>query len=295
MSRTDFCRRVIPLAVVAVGIAFFVPPQALRASGHGPVFGHATPTLGRGGWEADLAFMTRPGEQTPAMLMGLLAYGITENLQVSVAGPVSLRRRALPASRLTHMMGANLDIQPMLAWRFHRNDFDIGKRFESTAYFSVLFPTDSLRNGLRTEAGYYAAVATGYVSRSHYLWGGVGYQRYGARQGDRLSDFLTYSGVWAWRPPALRKDYPAWDWRIMVELVGEEIGRARRAGLPLSNSGGRQVFAGPTTLGIYKNWAVSGGVLFPVYRGLNGIQAREDFRFVFNVSYFFWPGGKRGH
>jgi len=279
--------------VIQLVFLMSLAPASLLASGHGPVFGHATPTLGRGAWETDLVLMTRPGEQTPAMLMGFLGYGLTENVQLSVAGPASLKRASLPAARLTSMMGANLDVQPMVAWRFHRQDVNVGRRFESTAYFSGLFPTDSTRGGVRTDPGFYAAVATGYVSRSHYLWAGIGYQRYGADGGDRLSDLVTYSGVWAWRPPLLRRDYPEWDWRFMAEFVGEGMGRVRRGGLSVVDSGGHQMFLGPTVLGLYRDWGVSGGVLFPAYRNLNGTQPRESARVVVTLTYFFWPGGRK--
>jgi hypothetical protein len=38
------------------------PPPTAWASGHGPVFGAATPTLGRGGWSVDQAWTVRAGE-----------------------------------------------------------------------------------------------------------------------------------------------------------------------------------------------------------------------------------------
>jgi hypothetical protein len=36
---------------------------AAAASGHGPVFGAATPTLGRGGWSVDQAWTLRAGRR----------------------------------------------------------------------------------------------------------------------------------------------------------------------------------------------------------------------------------------
>ena len=44
---------------------------------------------------------------------------------------------------------------------------------------------------------------------------------------------------------------------------------------------------GPTTLGVYKNYAVSAGIQWPVYRAVSPIYARERFRWSVNVAYFF--------
>ena len=48
------------------------------------------------------------------------------------------------------------------------------------------------------------------------------------------------------------------------------------------------MFLGPTVLGIYKTFAVSGGVQFPLYRDTGPFFARERFRFAINVSYFLF-------
>ena len=60
-------------------------PASVFASGHGPIFGFATPTLGKGAWSLDVAAMDRiAGSEQAVMLRSMLGYGITEDLQVSV-------------------------------------------------------------------------------------------------------------------------------------------------------------------------------------------------------------------
>ena len=58
----------------------------MHASGHGPVFGAATPTLGKGGWSFDQALngqaMDGSGD-TSALLRSMISFGITEKLQIS--------------------------------------------------------------------------------------------------------------------------------------------------------------------------------------------------------------------
>jgi hypothetical protein len=47
------------------------------------------------------------------------------------------------------------------------------------------------------------------------------------------------------------------------------------------------LFVGPTLLGLYSGWGVSGGPLFPAYRQLNGNQPREKVRLALDVIFWF--------
>lgn len=71
-------------------------------------------------------------------------------------------------------------------------------------------------------------------------------------------------------------------------MTGEKWGSIRHLGVPLSNTGGHQVFLGPSTLGIYKSFAISGGAQFPVYRDTSSVFPREKVRVAVNVSYFLF-------
>jgi hypothetical protein len=73
-----------------------------------------------------------------------------------------------------------------------------------------------------------------------------------------------------------------------VEAEGEINGHAVRSGVAQPDTGGRILLVGPTTLLLYKQYGIEGGVLFPVYQSPNGIQPREHYRVVINASYFFW-------
>jgi hypothetical protein len=84
-------------------------PQAAFASGHGPVFGATTPTLGKGGWSLDTAWTMRAGE--PEGSEQMLKSIITENLQLSASLPTR-RRQCSPAARRSRPPGAEIDSQP---------------------------------------------------------------------------------------------------------------------------------------------------------------------------------------
>ena len=140
---------------------------------------------------------------------------------------------------------------------------------------------------LHRAPGLYTAFSSGIASRSHYVWAGVGNMHFAERFGDRRPNVITYSAVWGYRPPPLQREYPRWDWRVFAEMSGDSSSRVQRAGQLMSGTGGNQVFVGPTALGIHKNYAIEGGIQFPVYRNLGPLQIRERYRFAINLSRFF--------
>ncbi len=272
--------------------AFLAMPSGGRTQGHGPIFGLSTPTLGKGGWSLDATVMGRMlNEQQTAMVRTLLSYGINEDLQFSASLPMPIyTTQGVVPTRVSTRMPASPDIEFTLGWRFQRRELGIGKRFESTAYVAFDYPTDPLRVGLRTTPGVAGALVTGYASRVIYAWAGALYRRYVTPIGptaDHLGDLAMYSLVVGYRPPQFQHDYPRPDWRLFVEAVGENTRRDVAAGVERANSGGHQLFVGPTLLGLYGGWGVSGGPIFPVHRRLNGTQPRERVRMSVNFVRWF--------
>jgi hypothetical protein len=102
-----------------------------------------------------------------------------------------------------------------------------------------------------------------------------------------MGDVVFVSGVYGYRPPALRLDYPKPDLRFFVEAMAEHTETALHHGIEMLTSGGTAVFVGPTALLLYKAYGLEGGMLFPVYQRTD-FAPLERFRFGVNVSYFFW-------
>jgi hypothetical protein len=278
------------LTGVALAIAVSWPGAAM-ATGHGPVFGAATPTLGRDGWSLDLAWMVRRNQtdDDDQMLRGMIGYGVTEDLQISASLPVPLGGNAqMPMGRMMAMMSGNRDVETIVGWRFHRRAIGERARFESTAYVGATVPLEHQRAGMRTAPSVSASLASGYASRAHYFWIGGSYLRSFEEGGERLGDVKSLSVVYGFRPEALRLDYPKPDLRFFVESVAERTEAARHGNVPLANTGGDLVLAGPTFLLLYKAYGLSGGVMLPLHQRLNGSQPKERFRFGLNASYFFW-------
>jgi hypothetical protein len=271
-------------------LATVVFAPALQASGHGPVFGLATPTNPRGGFSFDTGIMGRAGDGSGTMFRGTLGYGLTENLKISISAPLIFQSEPFPISRTTAVMPMGGDFEGLAIWRFHRQDTGVGSRFESAVIGGLLVPgpqeSQGPLRGISSGPGGLIGAVTGIASRSHYAWGGLTYQHYGQSSGDRKPGLLFYSVAYAYRPPSWRTD-SGWDWRIFGELTGERAEAIHHAGGDVLGSESHQVFVGPTTLGVYKNIAVSAGIQWPVYRELGQLYPRERVRFALNFSYFF--------
>lgn len=259
------------------------------ASGHGPVFGAATPTLGRGGWSVDQAWTLRAGDegQRQQMLKTMLSVGVTENLQISGSFPLAMSDGRLAPSRMMSAMSSDRDFEGLAAYRFQRRPVGIGGRQESTFYVGGTAPLESSRNGVGAGPSIEAGGSTGYASRAHYLWVGGGVQHFFDRGGDQLGESRLVTFVYGYRPKALRTEAGKPDLRFFVEATGEDRSAGRVAG---TEAGGphRTIFVGPTSLLLHKAVALEAGVLFPVYQQGTTASVKERVRVAVNVAYFFW-------
>jgi hypothetical protein len=286
------------LTVLALGLFGVVMPTPLHGSGHGPIFGAATPTLGKGGWSFDQAWMGQVAKgpaDAGSLLRGMIGFGVTEKIQLSASLPVPLKGgHGMPSGRMMAMMSGNRDFEVLAGWRFQTRPVGKGARLESTVYIGGLVPLDARRGGIAASPAGYVSLTTGYASRSHYLWVGGSHQRHAVRSGDRQGSVTSYSLVYGYRPAAWRLEYPKPDLRVFVEAVGDRTSPAMHDGRSMPGSGGHVVLVGPTLLLLYKAYGLGGGVMFPVYQRTNGMQSGERLRFGVNFSYFFWPGKGKG-
>jgi hypothetical protein len=275
---------------MAAGTLWLIP-SLIYASGHGPVFALATPTNPQGGFSFDTSFMGRyGGGDSGTMYRGTLGYGVTENLRVSVSAPLLFQTDAFATSRTAAVTPMGGDFEVLGLWRFQRKDFGVGKRFETTAIGGLLVPGPQVDNGalqgMKNRPGGLVGIVSGVTSRSHYAWVGTTYQRYAPAVGDRRGDLQFYSFAYAYRPESWRRDN-GWDWRIFAECTGERLSSLQRAGMDVPGSRSDQAFVGPTALGVYKNYAVSAGVQFPIYQNVGVVYPRERVRVSVNFTWFF--------
>ena len=224
------------------------------------------------------------------MLRGSLGYGVTENFKVSVSAPVVLTTESFAPARMSAFTPMTGDIEALALWRFDRRDTGVGSRIESALLGGVLVPGPQDAGGVLREVksgvGALVGAVTGFASRSNYFWVGSSYQRYAESKNDRRPDLLNYTLAYAYRPRSWRRD-TGWDWRIFGELTGDRAGKFQRRGMQSAGTESHQVFVGPTTLGVYKNYSVSAGIQFPVYRAVSSQYPRENVRWSINFAYFF--------
>jgi hypothetical protein len=260
----------------------------VNGADHGPVFGLATPTNPKGGWSLDLGVNGRSG--MASNLEAELTYGLTQNLKLAVSGPVVFQPDPYPRSSVTTNTPISGDFSALAWWRFQKRDF-AGKRIESTAVAGVLVPGPQQETGLYRDLnsgpGYLVGGVTGIASRSQYIWLGTSYQRYAESKGDRRPDLLSYTAVYGYRPLSWRTDYPRWDWRVFGEFTGERTGTVQRQNLEVPGSQAKQMFLGPSVLGVYRAIGIEAGMQFPIYRDAGPLFPKERFRFAVNFAYFF--------
>jgi hypothetical protein len=282
MQQSKTCPWVVAMAATLTVV------QVGNSADHGPVFGLATPTNPEGGWSFDLGVNGRGG--TASTLEAELTYGLTQNIKLAVSGPVVFQPDAYPRSSVTANTPISGDFSGLVWWRFQRKDF-AGKRVESTAVAGVLVPGPQQETGLYRDLnsgpGYLVGGVTGVASRSQYVWVGATYQRYTESRGDRRPDLLSYTAVYGYRPLAWRTDYPRWDWRVFGEFTGERTGTLQRDNFAVPGTEARQMFLGPSLLGVYRSIGIEAGVQFPIYRDVGPLYPKERYRFAINFAHFF--------
>ena len=267
------------------------------AADHGPVFGYATPVNSQRELSLDSGIFGRYGSRGTQFSTGsLFGYGVTPHLTVSAFLPASFGRGSLPESRMTDggewYAGAS--------WRFLHSVTTVGKRIESTASLGLVVPGPQQDSGilgtLHRAPGVAGSVATGFASRSQYLWAGGGYTGFAERSGDRRPDTISWSGVYGYRPAKLRRGYDQWDYRGFAEFTGEHTGNVRSNRFIVPGSSTTSLWLGPTVLAIFKDVAISGGLQAPLFRDASdSLYGREHIRFAINFSYLKYSSQTSSH
>jgi hypothetical protein len=282
--------------VLFLACAVFVTGTALAAD-HGPVFSYATPVNSEREFSFDTGLIGRNGSGGTQLSTGSgFGYGITPHITANVFLPATFGSGSLPESRIV----SGSEWSAGASWRFLHSVTSVGKRIESTASLSVVVPGPQQDSGvlgsLHRAPGIAGTVVTGLASRSQYLWVGGGYTRFAEVSHDRRPDTLSWSAVYGYRPPSLRRGYDQWDYRGFAEFTGEHTGGVRTNGFVLPDSSSTTLWLGPSVLAIHKNIAIEGGVQGPLFRDVSeAIYGRERVRFAINFSYLKYSSHNSSH
>lgn len=274
---------------------------ALTATGfaadHGPAFGYATPVNSQGEWSFDTGLIGRYGTRgTQLTPVSQFAYGFTPHITGTFVLPATFGSGDLPETRLA----GGGEWASSVAWRFQHSVTAVGRRVESTASAGLVVPGPQRDSGvlasLPRAPGVATTIASGLASRSQYLWFGGGYTRFAEVDRGRRPDTISWSAVYGYRPPRLRRDVEHWDYRGFLEFTGEHTGNVRTVGAVLPRSSSTSLWLGPSVLAIYKDIAIEGGVQGPLYvDSAEQIYGRERMRFAFNISYLKYSSHTHAH
>jgi hypothetical protein len=284
--------KTIPFLACALALA-----SAACAADHGPAFGYATPVNSQGEFSFDTGVIGRHGSLgTQLTELSQIGYGITPQLMWSAVLPATFGSGALPETRLA----GGGEWASSLAWRFQHSITSVGRRVESTALLGLVVPGPQRDSGVLAQLprapGVAVTIASGLASRSQYLWFGGGYTRFAGASGGRRPDTISWSAVYGYRPPSLRRDVNHWDYRGFVELTGEHTGNARIADTRLPGSSTTSLWLGPSVLAILKDIAIEAGVQGPLFRDASrAYYGQERLRFVLNFSYLKYSSHISAH
>ena len=283
-------------SLMVLACSVLMPGIAIAAD-HGPVFSYATPVNSQGEVSYDTGIFGRNGSRGTQFSTGSgFGYGVTPHITVNAFLPAMFGSGSLPESRIV----PGSEWSAGASWRFLHSVTSVGKRIESTASLGVVVPgpqqDSGVLSGLHRAPGIAGSLATGFASRSQYLWVGGGYTRFAEASNDRRPDTISWSGVYGYRPSRLRRGYDQWDYRGFAELTGEHTGNIRASGAVLPNSSTTTVWIGPSVLAIFKAVAISAGVQAPIFRdAADSIYGREHVRFAVNFSYLKYSAHTTTH
>ncbi len=271
------------LAVIAA-VIFFVFSTSGSALAHEPIFGLGPHTIFKGGFGLEMEFegekSSGAGEvEKERVVTSEIIYGITADLSATLAIPYILERSS------TNESSGTGDISVRTKYRFWRRD-GIGVQDSAAVITGVKLPTGNDDKTPRLGSGstdYLFALAVARESLKWYYFGDVRY-RLNTEGGGGLH---AGNAVFADLAIGIRTrgvEYLRPDLVVIAELNFESQDRNELFGVDIADSGGTRLFLSPSFFYTYRNWALKGGIQFPVNQDLNGNQPESDYRFSLAVE-----------
>lgn len=233
------------------------------AFAHEPIFGVGPHTIFQGGVAAEVE-----GEFSKEAIANVyeLAYGVTHSVTITSRLPL-LYLHDGDANRF----GVG-DGQLRFKWRFLRID-SLGAQDSMALVGGIKLPTGNPRGEPPLGTGstdWLGALTYGHEGRRWYWWTDVRYLLTTEGGGVDRGDVFFYDGAFGVRPWLLRYDQP--DLVVLAELNGRHIGAAHTANDAVPNTGGNVLTGGPAIFFTYRNYALKGGIAFPLWHSLRGTQ-----------------------
>ena len=171
---------------------------------------------------------------------------------------------------------------------FYRHDV-LGGVYQAAAIGGIKFPTGDTAERPRLGSGsfdFLMGLAADYEGRRWLNFADVRYRMNTEGKDDReRGDVLFLDAAVGIRPWLTAYTQP--DLVLMLEMNYELFGRTRQAGRRVRDSGGQQLSVAPAFWLTYRNWALKGGIQFPVFQRFQGNQPEADFRVVLAIETHF--------
>ena len=271
------------LAVIAA-VIFSIFFTSVSALAHEPIFGLGPHTIFKGGFGLEMEFEGEKASgagkvERERVVTSEIIYGITTNLSATLAIPYILERSSINESSGTG------DISVRTKYRFWRRD-GIGVQNSAAVITGVKLPTGDDDKTPRLGSGstdYLLALAVARESLKWYYFGDVRYRLNTEGSGGRRAGNVVFAdfaiGIRPRKTVYLRPDLV-----VIAELNFESRDRNELFGVDVADSGGTRLFLSPSFFFTYRNWALKGGIQFPVDQDLNGNQPESDYRFSLAVE-----------
>ncbi len=269
--------------ITSILVLVSVLSTAICAHAHEPVFSLGPETIYKDGVGVETEFeYEEGGTDKETSLHYELLYGVTENWAVTLEVPQVLDQKE------TGMSSEGLgDMAVRSKYQIFKRD-TLGAQDKLTLLYGLKFPTGDKNKTPPLGSGSYDhlfGLSAGHESIKWYRFATV---RYVLRpdagvldKGDRLMLDVA-AGLRPWLRP-----YKSWDLVMLLEGSYITTWKDLKNGAALSNSGGQELFLGPTFLWSIRNWMFKGGIQFPILQDLNGHQDERDFRTQLAVEYHF--------
>ena len=254
-----------------------------NAFAHDPIFGQGPHTLFEGGYQISTElYSARKGDKLVNEFGIEAKYGITGDWVAGFQLPYDII-----ANNGQSSSGLG-DTSIFTKYRFWRQD-SLGLQQSAAISFKIISDTGNESAlpalGTGTTDGV-LGLSYGYESRSWYRWASVRHRQNGTtvnglKRGNKtLVDFVV--GI---RPTLTKYTEP--DMVYLLELNGELGDKATLNNNTVLNTGGDEWFISPGFMWTVHNFAVRGGVQFPISSSLNGTQAKSDYRAKLSFEWHF--------
>ena len=263
-----------------ISILIFTSNLALA---HEPIFSLGPETIYKGGVgiEAEVEY-GKGGSDREAVIHYEIIYGVTENLSLTVELPHILEKKE--GTQVSDGLG---ELALRGKYQLFRRD-TLGAQDKAALIYGLKFPTGgedkkpalgsgSLDHLFGLTVGHESTTLYGFATGRYLLKTESG----GKEKGDRVLVDVTFG----FRPRL--RPYKSWDFVVLLENSYIFAQKNKVDGAKQENSGGKEIFTGPTFLWSIRNLMIKGGIQFPIWQDLNGDQEERDFRSVLAVEYHF--------